>query len=117
MRPSRRVGQILDEPEQQHSGDNPKLAGNDHEHEATGSALIQSLHLVGGQILFFNGKQCIGHALFLLRNIELYEITSPRRKTRFQITRALFLSCSTSFFATSAGGPSSICVFFCFTGT
>ncbi len=88
MRPSRRIGQILDQPEQQHSGDDRELAGDDHEHEAAVSALIEQLDLVGGQILFFYRKQCIGHAVSLVRNTELYEITSLRRKTRLQITRA-----------------------------
>ena len=56
MRPSRRIGQILDKPEQEDNGDDPELAGDDHQHQATVPALIEHLDLIGCQIPFFHRK-------------------------------------------------------------
>ena len=71
MRPSRRIRHILDQPQQQHRGDDPELAGNHHEHEAAGSALIQPLDLMRRQRLFFYREENISH-VSLLRNAKLY---------------------------------------------
>src|ERR1700733_3252302 len=65
MRPSRRIRQVLHQPQQQHRGDDPELTGNHHEHEAAGPALIQSLDLMRRQSLFFYREEDISHVSLL----------------------------------------------------
>src|SRR6266404_361579 len=67
--------------------------------------------------LFNDNKNCV-HKKFLSSRFSVFR-NSPSSLTEncFQITRISFFSFSTSFFATSAGGPSRNSVFFDFCGT
>ena len=67
MRPARRIGQVLPHPEQQHRGNDRKLAGDDQEGMAQVAPLIQRLYLVGGQIALFGGKKGICHRVAFSR--------------------------------------------------
>ena len=57
MRPARRIGQILADPEQQNRGDDGELAGDDQKGVPQVAALVERLHLVGGQVALFGGSR------------------------------------------------------------
>jgi len=55
--PSRRVAEVLADPEQQHGGNDSKLTGNHEEGVAKVAPFIERLDLVGCEVALFGGSR------------------------------------------------------------
>src|SRR5579863_457691 len=71
MDPAGRIAEILADPQKKHRSDDGKLPGDDQDRVSQVAPLVQRLHLVGGQIALFRGKQGICHSSLLTVSADL----------------------------------------------
>ena len=83
--PSGREGPVLSTPAGDQRPDNQAQPGDHQARLAATAASVELFHLVGRQIAFFKGQQCVGHGCLRLRVLVQFEGLSPAGLQRSSI--------------------------------
>ena len=80
VRPARREREVLTSPNRHEGADDEALKADHQEELAATAALVQEFDLIGGQVPFFDGQQCVRHdcLTYLLRVVPVQEGPAAR---------------------------------------